>query len=45
VGVVHASYDARQERERRARVAFDGMNRTTRDPVVTARTFGLAFRF
>jgi hypothetical protein len=45
VGVVHAAYDAR-EADRRRRVAYgDGMNRTDRDPVVTARTVGLAFRF
>jgi hypothetical protein len=44
VGVVHASYDARRDRRTRP-IAFDGMNRTDRDPVVTARTVGLAFRF
>ncbi len=45
VGVVHAAYNAR-EADRRRRVAYgDGLNRTDRDPVVTAPTFGYAFRF
>jgi hypothetical protein len=45
VGVAHAAYDAREDRRARRRVAFDGLNRTDRDPVVTARTVGFAFRF
>jgi hypothetical protein len=45
VGVAHAAYDAR-EANRRRRVAYgDGMNRTDRDPVITAPTVGFAFRF
>lgn len=43
-GVGHAAYDAREDRRAR-RVAFDGMNRTKKDPVVTASTVGVAFRF
>lgn len=45
VGVAHAAYDAR-EADRRRRVAYrDGLGRTDRDPVVTAPTMGVAFRF
>jgi hypothetical protein len=45
VGVGHAAYEAR-EADRRRRVAYgDGLDRTDRDPVVTARTVGFAFRF
>jgi hypothetical protein len=45
VGVAHAAYNAK-EADRRRHVAYgDGMNRTDRDPVVTAPTFGYAFRF
>jgi hypothetical protein len=44
VGVAHAAYDAREERRRTRRIAFDGMNRTDRDPVVTARSVGLALQ-
>jgi hypothetical protein len=45
VGVAHAAYDAR-DASRRRRVAYgDGMNRTDRDPVITAPTVGFAFRF
>jgi hypothetical protein len=45
VGVAHAAYDAREER--RSRTTYgDGMNRTDRDPVVTAPALvGLALRF
>lgn len=46
VGVAHAAYEAREADRARRRVAYgDGMNRTDRDPVVTARTFGFALRF
>lgn len=45
VGVAQAAYDASQA-DRRRRVAYgDGMNRTDRDPVITAPTVGFAFRF
>jgi hypothetical protein len=44
VGVAHAAYDARQDRRIR-RIALDGLNRTDKDPIATARTVGLAFRF
>ncbi len=45
VGVAQAAYDA-SEANRRRHVAYgDGMNRTDRDPVITAPTVGLAFRF
>lgn len=55
IGAVHAVYDQRQydRAERRAalpaggsgRLAWDGLGRTDRDPVITAPTVGLAFRF
>jgi hypothetical protein len=45
VGVAHAAYDAREDRRARTRYG-DGMNRTDRDPVVTAPALvGLALRF
>lgn len=45
VGVAHAAYDAREDRRSR-RVAFDGMSRTDKDPVIARRpTVALAFRF
>lgn len=45
VGAVQATLDAR-EAERRRHLAFgDGMNRTDRDPVITAPSVGFAFRF
>jgi hypothetical protein len=57
VGVAHAAFDQREyrERARRAdaartasgptRVASDGMNRTDRDPILTARAVGFAVPF
>jgi hypothetical protein len=45
VGVAQAAYDASQANRRRHVAYGDGMNRTDRDPVVTAPTVGFAFRF
>ncbi len=45
VGVAQAAYDA-SEANRRRHVAYgDGLNRTDKDPVITAPTIGFAFRF
>ncbi len=44
VGVAQAAYDASQDRQRRMAYG-DGMNRTDKDPVITAPTVGFAFRF
>ncbi len=45
VGVAQAAYDASQAHERRRTEYGDGMNRTDKDPVITAPTVGFAFRF
>ncbi len=45
VGVAQAAYDASEANKRRHVAYGDGMNRTDRDPVITAPTVGFAFRF